>query len=331
MISSVVQGSVLGGTLFDIFINDICKCVLDALVLLFADDTKVAQQIQNDEDRRRMQNTIDRLQEWADTWGMSFNVSKCKIVHVGYNNPKYKYTMNGVEIGESYEEKDLGVWMEATLKPGKQCAVAARAANFTLGQIQRSFHYRTKKTLVPLYKTFVRPKLEFAVQAWSPWQEGDKKVLEKVQERMIRMLSDVRGKSHEEKLRDVGLTTLTERRMRGDAIETFKTLKGFNRVDKNKWFQIEKEDTRPTRRNTEITEEGEVRKENVLVEEAARLETRRNFYNVRAARTWNSIPDKVRNKTSINAFKTAYDNWKRDEQKTDNPTSGVSGTPTAVT
>ena len=113
--------------------------------------------------------------------------------------------------------------------------------------------------------------------------------------------------------------------------QTFKTLKGFNRVDKNKWFQIEKEDTRPTRRNTEITEEGEVRKENVLVEEAARLETRRNFYNVRAARTWNSIPDKVRNKTSINAFKTAYDNWKRDEQKTDNPTSGVSGTPTAVT
>ena len=87
--------------------------------------------------------------------------------------------------------------------------------------------------------------------------------------------------------------------------QTFKTLKGFNRVDKNKWFQIEKEDTRPTRRNTEITEEGEVRKENVLVEEAARLETRRNFYNVRAARTWNSIPDKVRNKTSINAFKTA--------------------------
>ena len=128
------------------------------------------------------------------------------------------------------------------------------------------------------------------------------------------------------------MTTLTERRIRGDAIEAFKTLKGFNRVDKNKWFQIETQDTRPTRRNTEITEEGEVRKENVLVEEAARLETRRNFYNVRAAKTWNSIPDKVRNKTSINAFKTAYDNWKRDEQKAEKPTtSGASGTPTTVT
>ena len=169
------------------------------------------------------------------------------------------------------------------MKSGKQCAVAARSANFTLGQIQRSFDYRNKKTLVPLYKTFVRPKLEFAVQAWSPWREGDKKVLEKVQERMIRMVSDARGKTYEEKLHDVGLTTLTERRIRGDAIETFKTLKGFNKVDRNKWFQIETGDVRPTRRNTEITDEGEVRKENVLVEEAARLEVRKHFFNVRAA------------------------------------------------
>ena len=67
----------------------------------------------------------------------------------------------------------------------------------------------------------------------------------------------------------------------------------------------------PTKGDTAITEEGEVRRENVLVEEAARLEIRKNFFNVRAAKTWNGIPDKVRNQSSINAFKTAYDNWKR--------------------
>ena len=129
---------------------------------------------------------------------------------------------------------------------------------------------------------------------------------------MIRMVSDARGKTYEEKLRDVGLTTMTERRIRGDAIETFKTLKGFNRVDKNSWFQIEQGETRPTRRNTEITDDGEVRRKNVLVEEAARLEVRRNYFNVRAAKTWNSIPDKVRNQTSVNGFKSAYDNWKKE-------------------
>ena len=316
VLSSVVQGSVLGGTLFDIFINDICKEVLEALVLLFADDTKVAQVVENDDDKKRMQETIDRLMEWAERWGMTFHADKCKIMHVGRNNPKYNYVMNGQQIGETTEEKDLGVWMEATGKPGKQCAAAAKAANFALGQIQRSFHYRNAKTLVPLYKTFVRPKLEFAVQSWCPWLEGDKNLLEKVQRRMVRLLSDVRGDSYEEKLEKIGLTTLAERRERGDAIETFKTLNGFNRVDKEKWFQLEEDDARPTRRNTKVTDGKEERRKNVLKEEPARLEIRRNCFCARASRIWNAIPDIVREQKSVNAFKNAFDKWKWNAKKT---------------
>ena len=102
-------------------------------------------------------------------------------------------------------------------------SVAAKSANWALGQLARAFHYRKASCLVPLYKTFVRPKLEHAVVAWSPWTEADKEVLEKVQRRMVRMISDKRGNTYEERLKNIGLTTLTERRERGDAIETFKT------------------------------------------------------------------------------------------------------------
>ena len=102
---------------------------------------------------------------------------------------------------------------------------------------------------------------------------------------------------------------MTERRERGDAIEAFKTLNGINKVDKNKWFDIEQDSTRATRRNTEVTEEGERRRENVLKEEAARLEVRRNSYTVRAAKIWNKIPEKVREQKSTNAFKNAFDKW----------------------
>ena len=97
---------------------------------------------------------------------------------------------------------------------------------------------------------------------------------------MVKMLSDVQGGTYEEKLQKVGLTTLTERRERGDAIETFKTLNGFNRVKKEKWFEIEEDDARPTRRNTTITDEGEQRRPNVLKEEASRLEIRQGRTNV---------------------------------------------------
>ena len=127
---------------------------------------------------------------------------------------------------------------------------------------------------------------------------------------MVKQLSDVRGNTYKEKLKDIGLTTLTERRERGDAIEAFKTIKGFNQVKKEKWFEFEEENQRPTRRNTEINEGGERKISNVLREERARLEVRKNFFNVRAAKIWNKIPESVREKTSVNSFKASYDKWK---------------------
>ena len=154
-------------------------------------------------------------------------------MHVGKNNPRFTYTMRGLPIPEIESEKDLGVWIDLTLKPSLQCEAAAKSANRVLGLIGRTFHYRTKSTLVPLYKSLARPKLEFCAAAWSPWLEKDIECLEKVQHRLIRMLSNVRGKTYEEKLADAGLTTLKASRERGDAIEAYKTMNGFNNVAKN--------------------------------------------------------------------------------------------------
>ena len=321
VLSSVVQGSVLGGILFDLFIDDIDVAALEALVWKFADDTKAAKVIESEEDGRKVQAIIDSLAAWAEKWGMAFNVKKCKVLHVGRTNPKFRYTLNGEELEAVKEEKDLGVYVEDSLKPSRQCAAAAKAANFALGQLQRSFHYRKKAYLVPLYKTFVRPRLEHAVAAWNPWLESDIKSLEKIQERLIKMLSDVRGDTYSDKLRDAGLTTLKERRERGDAIQTFKVLKGFSKVSRENWFQLVPEDARPTRANAFMEGNEVVKRDSMLVIDRARLEIRRNFFTIRAASSWNEIPENVKNCTSINGFKTAYDRWKNsansDDERTD--------------
>ena len=121
--------------------------------------------------------------------------------------------------------------------------------------------------------------------------------------------TDVKGATYEEKLKDAGLTTLEKRRERGDAIEAFKTIKGFNRVQIDKWFTFESDDARPTRSNTTVTNEGTKRRPHVMKGERARLEIRRNFYNVRVVNKWNAIPDWVKEKESVNSFKNAYDKW----------------------
>ena len=316
VISSVIQGSVLGGILFDIFIDDIDDVLIRILIKKFADDTKLAKRIKDAEDAQQLQANLDKIFEWAETWKMSFNVKKCKVMHFGKNNIRYGYKMNGCDIERVSEEKDLGVWMEEDMRPSKQCKVAAQNANWALGQLSRAFHFRKASCLVPLYKTFVRPKLEHAVAAWSPWMEGDKEVMEKVQRRMVRMISDKKGETYEERLKSMGLTTLEERRERGDMIETFRTVKGLNRVEKENWFKFRNpENARATRSTVSVTDNEQTEREDVLFMEHVRVDCRKQFFSVRVISKWNAIPDVIKAKKSVNAFKNAYDEWKSTETR----------------
>ena len=109
--SSVIQGSVMGGLFFIIFIDDIDDAIIDAIIRKFADDTKMAKKIRNMEDARQMQRNLDSLSRWAEKWGMAFNASKCKVMHFGARNVRYEYEMNGCRLEKVKEEKDLGVWI----------------------------------------------------------------------------------------------------------------------------------------------------------------------------------------------------------------------------
>ena len=82
----------LGPKLFLIFINDLDQeAARAAIVVKFADDTKVAQPISCEQNRDALQAALDRLVSWADKWGMAFNVAKCKVMHIGHGNPRYDY------------------------------------------------------------------------------------------------------------------------------------------------------------------------------------------------------------------------------------------------
>ena len=137
-------------------------------------------------------------------------------MHFGRNNPRHDYTMNGRLLEKTEEERDLGVVTMASTKPAAQCAKAAQTAQAVLGQIARAFHFRDKEIFLGLYRQYIRPHLEFSVQAWAPWCQRDKDMLENVQRRAVKMISGLRGDSYEERLKELGLTSLEERRHRAD-------------------------------------------------------------------------------------------------------------------
>ena len=90
---------------------------------------------------------------------MSFNVDKCKVMHIGRNNPQANYMMSGVQLKETVSERDIGVKVHQSLRPSLQCTEASQRANAVLGQVTRAFHFRDRTTFLKLYKQYVRPHL----------------------------------------------------------------------------------------------------------------------------------------------------------------------------
>jgi len=67
---------------------------------------------------------------------MLFNVKKCKVMHIGYNNVQAEYVMNDVKLECVSDEKDLGLTVSDDPKIGKQCGEAVKKANRILRMIK---------------------------------------------------------------------------------------------------------------------------------------------------------------------------------------------------
>ena len=134
-------------------------------------------------------------------------------------------------------------------------------------------------------------------------------------QRAVRQVSGISG-TYEEKLAQVGLTTLVDRRARGDMIQTFKIMHQIDDIPVDTFFRVSgAQHNHATRVATDIGEDGtNVNNLNLEVPRCEKyLDLRTNFFSHRAVAPWNSLPPDVKLASSVNQFKNLYDDFKQIE------------------
>jgi hypothetical protein len=291
--SGVPQGSVLGPTLFNIFINDLPSSLRHSFCLLFADDLKIYRIIRSAADTSLLQSDLNTTAQWAKCNRMSFNISKSAVLHIGTNNPGCSYFLNSQQICPKDSVKDLGILVDNKLKFHQQSTAAAKKAITTANWIFKSFSFLNRHLFSTLFKVFIRPNLEYCIQAWRPHLKKSINILEKTQRKITKWCPGLSHLSYESRLRILNLPTLTDRYNRGDMIETFKLLNQHYTVSPDYYFTIS---------NANRTRGHSLK----LALPKFRTDTRKFFFSNRIIQLWNRLPEELIASSSINQWKARY-------------------------
>ena len=292
--SGIPQGSILGPILFIIFINDLPDVVMN-ICKIFADDSKVYGPSTN---HVEIQNDLFKLMDWSEMWQQKFNVDKCSVIHYGRTNENHKYYMDKDhkhELKSSAKEKDVGVTFSKNLKFDEHIQIVTTKANQIVGMIKRSFTFMDTDMFLKLYKSVVRPHLEYANVIWHPQYIRQQKQIENVQRRATKLVSNIKDLSYPDRLKSLNLPSIQYRQLRGDLIQTYKILNQLDNIRKEEFFNPSSIDFT---RNSEYK----------LAKPFAKSKLRSNFFSHRVINHWNNLSYFTKSSNTLHDFKVNIDN-----------------------
>lgn len=292
MSSGVPQGSCIGPILFLAFVDDIDDVLQNSIILKYADDIKLYSKLDHHDPTtgsNLLQEDLDSLSEWSDTWNLKFNVKKCSVINFGNLNPKKEYFLKNEEISSNDCERDLGVTISSNLKSSLHVSKIVKDAEKCLAVLKKSFMRRDEKVFLKLYKQIVRPRLEYATAVWNPHYKRDIDLLEKVQRKATKCINGMHDKSYAQRLKLLKLTSLENRRYFFDLVEMFKIVKDLDALNFSHFFNVLSTSTRGH--------------DCRVFKPYARLNVRKFCFSCRVVNAWNSLPNEIVNSASLGAFK----------------------------
>ena len=152
-------------------------------------------------------------------------------MHDGKVNPNNDYMMNNISVLSDSSIKDLGMPFQDTLTFDKHISKITSTANSRLGIIRNAFHIIDKEGFLILYKSNVRPILEYGISVWSPHLRKHDKEIEQIQRMDTRLIKGFEHFNYPERLQELNLPTLYYSRCRSDLIQVFRLIKQIDHIN----------------------------------------------------------------------------------------------------
>lgn len=144
--------------------------------------------------------------------------------------------------------------------------------------------------MIQLYKTLVRPHVEYCTASWMPHYKKDKELIERIQHRFTRLVVGMKGRPYEERIEVLGLWSLEERRNRSDLIEVYKMSAGLSRLRLDTFFEL----------NAFGITRGHSLK---LLKQRSSTDIRHHFFSNRVINRWNELDEQTVTAPSLDSFK----------------------------
>jgi hypothetical protein len=268
------------------------SCVVGASVKVFADDSKLYFKCRLPDDYQVLLDAVNSVFGWASANQLKISLEKCMVLHFasrGQTNPCRSYVINGITLPNVSQAKDLGILFSSTLKFSDHCSAITTKAFQRTNLIFRAFSCRDVNFLASMFKTYVRPLVEYCTPVWSPYLDKDINLIERVQRRFTKRIPQLKNLTYKQRLERLNLETLEKRRLIYDLVQCFKIVYALDNLSFDDFFIFANGRTRGHSKRLFVAH--------------SRIDCRKHFFANRVVRVWNYLPESVVASLSVEVFK----------------------------